>query len=268
MGKTIKLTESELIQLIEDTARKQILLNAKSKDMNFDNKISKVTKRFNKVLTRIPESFSSNEKMEVIRKETLNLREAGYSYLIIGESFKLCFNTLNEDPLTNILKKVFSSAGETAKEYAYGFVLDLFGIPDGHLKSALIVTLGDVDIKDIPKLMTDCKFTANVVADGCLEYVLALIMSDVAGIESTGGQAGMLGMIIRNAVDKQLDETEIKKNLLVSIEDLICDGNNKIKSIDDITTAVTSGTFFDNVRGDGSTSSSSQDGSLMSNVGG
>ena len=49
MSKTIKLTESELIQLIEDTARKQILLNAKSKDRNFDNKISKVTKRFTKV---------------------------------------------------------------------------------------------------------------------------------------------------------------------------------------------------------------------------
>ena len=54
MSKTIKLTESELIQLIEDTARKQILLNAKSKDMNFDNKISKVTKRFTKVLSRLP----------------------------------------------------------------------------------------------------------------------------------------------------------------------------------------------------------------------
>ena len=43
MGKTIKLKESELIKLIEDTAKKQILLNAKSKDMNFDNKINKVT---------------------------------------------------------------------------------------------------------------------------------------------------------------------------------------------------------------------------------
>ena len=163
MGKTIKLTESELIQLIEDTARKQILLNAKSKDMNFDNKISKVTKRFTKVLNRIPESFSSNEKMEAIRKETLNLREAGYSYLIIGESFKLCFNTLNED-FNDILRTAFSSAGETAKEYAYGFVLDIFGIPDGHLKSALVVSLGEIPFTDIPRLMTDCKFTA---ACGC-----------------------------------------------------------------------------------------------------
>ena len=81
MGKTIKLTESEIIQLIEDTARKQILLNAKSKDMNFDNKISKVTKRFTKVLNRLPESTANEKLLEAIRKETINLREAGYSYL-------------------------------------------------------------------------------------------------------------------------------------------------------------------------------------------
>ena len=205
--------------------------------------------------------------MEVIRKETLNLREAGYSYLIIGESFKLCFNTLNED-FSDILKTVFSSAGETAKEYAYGFVLDLFGIPDGHLKSALIVSLGEIPVSDIPKLMTDCKFTAAAVADGCSEYVLALILADIGGLESTGGQAGILGTVIRNAVDKQLDKTEIKKNLIVSIENLICDNNNKLKSIDDITTSLTSGAFLDDVTSGGSTSSSSQDGSLMSNVGG
>tara|TARA_B110000196_G_scaffold302047_1_gene296690 strand:+ start:2068 stop:2865 length:798 start_codon:yes stop_codon:yes gene_type:complete len=265
MSKTIKLTESELIQLIEDTARKQILLNAKSKDMNFDNKISKVTKRFTKVLSRLPES-TPNEKMEVIRKETLNLREAGYSYLIIGESFKLCFNTLNED-FSDILSTVFSSAGETAKEYAYGFVLDMFGIPDGHLKSALIVSLGEVPLNELPKLMTDCKFTANKVADGCVEYVMALVLADVGGLDSTSGQAGILGRVIRNALEKQLEKTEIHKTLMASIEDLICDSNNSLKSMDAITTSLTSGTFLDDVTG-GSTSSSSQDGSLMSNVGG
>ena len=70
--------------------------------------------------------------MEVIRKETLNLREAGYSYLIIGESFKLCFNTLNEDffdganTLKSWISAAFSSAGETAKEYAYGFDIKIY----------------------------------------------------------------------------------------------------------------------------------------------
>ena len=91
---------------------------------------------------------------------------------------------------------------------------------------------------------------------GVSEYVLALIMADLGGIESTGGQAGMLGTVIRNALDKQLDKTEIQKNLIVSIEDLICDSNNSLKSIDDITTSLTSGTFLDDVTG-GSTSSSS-----------
>ena len=260
MGKTIKLTESELIQLIEDTARKQILLNAKSKDMNFDNKISKVTKRFTKVLSRIPESFSPNKKMEIIRKETLNLREAGYSYLIIGESFNSCLNPLNEG-LGDILGYVFSSAGETAKEYAYNYVLDMFGIPEGHLKAALVTTLAEVPMTDIPKLMTDCKFTAKIVADGCSEYVVGLIMNDLTGLQTTAGSGGVLGPMIRNVVDKQLDDTQIKKEMMSSIQSMICDSNNKLKSIENITASITSGDFLDG----GGETSSVQPGSLMSN---
>jgi len=260
MSKTIKLTESELIQLIEDTARKQILLNAKSKDRNFDNKISKVTKRFTKVLSRIPESFSPNKKMEIIRKETQNLREAGYSYLIIGESFNSCLNPLNEG-LGDILGYVFSSAGETAKEYAYNYVLDMFGIPEGHLKAALVTTLAEVPVNEIPKLLQDCKFTAEIVADGCSEYVVGLIMDDLTGLQSTAGQGGVLGPMIRNVVDKQLDDTQIKKEMMSSIQSMICDSNNKLKSIENITASITSGDFLDG----GGETSSVQPGSLMSN---
>jgi hypothetical protein len=246
MGKTIKLKESELIKLIEDTAKKQILLNAKSKDMNFDNKINKVTKRFSKIINRVSES-TPNERLEAIRKETIKLREAGYSYLIIGESFKLSCNSLNEGFLdgANALKSwigaAFDGASDTAKEYAYDWVLGMFGIPDGKFKDALAVTLGEVDIADLPKLMTDCKFTAHVVADGCVEYVIRLIMQDVAGVGGVDAGAGVLGKIIGNTVEKQLEQTEVHQELMASVENLICNSDNSLKSIEDISKGVMAG---------------------------
>ena len=96
-------------------------------------------------------SVSSNEKIEAIRKETINLRKAGYSYLIIGESFKLCFNTLNED-FVDWIKTAFAGASDTAKEYAFDWILSLFGIPEGNFKNALVVSLGEIDIADLPKI--------------------------------------------------------------------------------------------------------------------
>lgn len=265
MGKTIKLTESELVQLIEDTARKQILLNAKSKDINFDNKVNKVTKHLTKVISKISESSSPNEKIEVIRKETINLRGAGYSYLVIGESLNLCFNTLNED-LSDWIKTAFSGAGDTVKEYAYGWILDLFGIPDGHFKNALVISLAEVGMSDMPRLLTDCKFTSGIVAHGIVEYIMQLIINDVSpgGEGGIAGGAGVLGKVIRNTLDKQLKTTAVHKDLMTTVQNLICDSGNKIKDIETImgdsvklATGVTPWA--------GATSSSAQPGSLMSN---
>ena len=62
---------------------------------------------------------------KLLEKRPINLRKAGYSYLIIGESFKLSCNTLNEgffdgaNTLKSWISAAFSGAGDTAKEYAY-----------------------------------------------------------------------------------------------------------------------------------------------------
>ena len=265
MGKKIKLKESELIQLIEDAARKQILLNAKSRDVNLDSKISKVTKRFSKVLNKVSES-TNNEKIEVIRKETIKLREAGYSYLIIGESFKLCSNSLNEgfldgsNTLKNWIGTAFSSASDSAKEYAFDWLLGLLGIPEGNFKTAMVVTLGNVDVVDIPKLMTDCQFTSEYVAKGIVEYVLELIKQDIAGEAG----AGMLGKLIRNMVEKKLGETEAHQDIMAAVQGLICNSDNTVRGMEEIGEDLMSGDFISKASGGGGKGES---GSLASLVG-
>jgi len=251
MGKTIKLKESELIQLIEDTARKQILLNAKSKDTNFDNKVSKVSKRFTNVLNKIAES-TSNEKLfiEAIRKETIKLREAGYSYLIIGESFKLCSNSLNEDAFgtfKNWIGAAFDGASDSVKEYAFDWLLSLLGIPEGNFKTGLTIALGNVDMTDYPRLLTDCKFTSEIVAKGVIEYVIELIKQDVAGEAG----AGILGKLIRNMVEQQLSETEAHRNIMSAVQSLICNADNSLKGVDEIGEDLMSGDFISNASGGG-----------------
>jgi hypothetical protein len=265
MGKTIKLKESELIQLIEDTARKQILVNAKSKDTNLDSKISKVTKRFSKVLNKVSES-TNNEKIEVIRKETIKLREAGYSYLIIGESFKLCSNSLNEgfldtsNTLKNLLGTAFSSVSDSAKEYAYDWLLGLLGIPPGNFKNAMVISLGNVPVTEIPKLLTDCQFTSEYVAKGIVEYVIELIKEDITGEAG----AGALGKLIRNMVEKKLGETEAHKDIMSAVQGLICNSDNTVRGIEDIGEDLISGDFISKASGGGG---KGEAGSLASIVG-
>ena len=142
------------------------------------------------------------------------------------------------------------------KEYAYDWVLSLFGIPDGNFKDALVISLGEIDIADIPKLMTDCKFTANAVADGCVEYVMQLVITDVTGQSG----AGMLGKLIRNTLEKQLETTEVHQNLMKRVQELICNSDNSLRSIEQITSDITSGDAF---AGEGG---SSREGGSMASI--
>ena len=49
MGNTLRLTETELIKLIEDTAREHLIETERKNDPNFDTKVRNVSRRYGKI---------------------------------------------------------------------------------------------------------------------------------------------------------------------------------------------------------------------------
>ena len=240
MAKTIKLTESELVQLIEDISRKQILENAKSKDVNFDTKVNKISNRLKKVINRLPES-TDDEKLTVLQTEIFKLRQQGYGYLIIGESFKKSTTTLNEGGMLDWLGSAFGGAGEVGKEWIISHILGFFGLKDGKLKKGISAAMANVDLVDMPKLMTDCSFTSKIVTEGIVEYIILLVSDDING-EITGEAGGsLLTDLVRNTMAERFETTETFQSIADGVAKMICDGNNDLRSLDDITSDIMSG---------------------------
>ena len=239
MAKTIKLTESELVQLIEDISRKQILENAKSKDVNFDTKVNKISNRLKRVTNRLTES-TDDEKLTVLQTEIFKLKQQGYSYLIIGESFKKSTTTLNEGML-DWLGSAFGGAGEVGKEWVIKHILGFFGLKDGKLKKGIAAAMANVDLVDMPKLMTDCSFTSEIVAEGLVEYIMVLVSDDISMELTSEEGGGLFTDLVRNTMAERFETTETFRSFSEGVSSMICDGNNELRSLEDITQDVMSG---------------------------
>ena len=208
MSKTLTLTETELIKLIEDTAREHLLEREKKTDKNFDTKVRKVARRYGKLFEKFSKS-SDAIKFNAWKNETINLKNQGYSDNILGEAL-----TIHTSLLTEI--ELVSGGGSWIREGIWKWILGFMGIKDPALQKAIAIPLGNVGFFDLPKLL-NCDYLVGVLSEGVIEYLL-----DVGVTMVVPGEPGMMTNGIRNVVAKTIEGTEMKQNIETQLRQMVC----------------------------------------------
>ena len=216
MSKTLTLTESELIKLIEDTAREHLLEREKKEDPNFDSKVRKVSRRYGKLFEKYSKS-SNDVKFEAWKDETIKLKNQGYSDNVLGEAL-----TIHSTLLTEI--ELVSGGGSWIREGIWKWILSFLGIKDPKLQAAIAIPLGNIGFFDLPKLL-NCDFLVGTLSEGVMEYLLDI---GIQGI--VPGEPGKMTNAIRNVVAKTIEGTEMKENIEAQLRDMVCGKLSQKKS--------------------------------------
>ena len=222
MKKTLKLRESELVDLIESTVKDNL---PKAKPLSED-KIRRVALRFKK-WEKLNEGKSPRETLDSFWMECLKLKAHGYSPEIIGEAFKSrCTIALNEQtsgPTVVQTNKWYSGVFNTLLEATYGWLLAKFGVT-GETKIMLRTVLSQVPPQHLPQLLMNCNVLVAAIVKALPEYLSGW----VARSTLFGGKDTNLGMLMSNVVADWMDSTTMYKGIDQKIRDMICNGH-KVK---------------------------------------
>tara|TARA_R110000782_G_scaffold4156_1_gene14709 strand:- start:1040 stop:1834 length:795 start_codon:yes stop_codon:yes gene_type:complete len=216
MKKTLRLKESELIDLIEDTVKNNI---KKPKPLS-ENKVRLVKTRLAK-WSKLNEGKSPKVTFDSFHKECHKLKSHGYSEEVISEALKKC-QPLNEAaPISS--DGAMNSIWNSVREGFYGWVLEKFGAT-GETKLFLRTVLGNVPIWDLPQLLMNCNVLVSAIVKGLPEYVIGWVGRSTL----FGGQDTNLGLLLQNSLADWLDDTSMYQGIEQKIRDMICNGH-KVK---------------------------------------
>ena len=220
MKKTLKLRESELIELIESTVKNNL---PKVKPLSED-KVRRVKTRLKK-WEKLNEGKSPEETLDSFWIECLKLKSHGYSPEIIGEAVKgrTILSEQDTGPTVVQTNKWHSGVWNTILEGFYGYLLNMFGVT-GETKIMLRTVLSQVPPAHLPQLLMNCNVLVAAIVKALPEYLTGWIGRSTL----FGGKDTNLGMLMSNVVADWMDSTEMYKGIDQKIRDLICNGH-KVK---------------------------------------
>ena len=229
--KKITLTETELVNFIEDVVKEK--QGKKIKESKGD--IVKIANRLEKVMAKniVNESVLVNSILNEITK----LDKAGYSNLIIEASFKeidkriKSKKQINEGLLDFFMgnSSLGQGLGSYLQEKVIGFILGMFGFDTSQgLGRYIKISLANVPFRQLPRLW-ECNFAAFYVTKGTFEWLVAEGLNKLF----SGEQEGEMGAIIRNYImeagSSMNDSTPgtatgdgFVDNMIKSVSDFIC----------------------------------------------
>lgn len=207
-------TNDNIKKLIRENLLK--ISNSKKKDLSEETKI--VKGRLD-VLTE-GRNFEDKTKREELFleliQESVYLHNQGFDEKVISEGIFDMFSGL------------FGKTGgegilQTFKEYLVNWMVDKLTPldPKGWLANIIVTTISSVDIKDLPKLVSNCSFATAKITEGVTEGMIKKLMSD-KGVDNT------LTGVIRNALFEGMKGTEFVKTIESGISSLVCPGISKI----------------------------------------
>ena len=211
--KTLRLTETELVDLIETTVKE----NINSAPKLPQNKVRLVKNRFTK-WAKLNEGKKPNQAFASFSKECYKLRKHGYSDEVINEGLKQT-TLLNEAPVV-ASDGAMGSIWNTVREGFYGWILGKFGV-SGETKVLLRTVLGNVPVWDLPQLLMNCNLLVSAIVKGLPEYVAGWIGRSTL----FGGKDTNFGMLMQNAIADYMDDTAIYVNMEKKIRSMICSGH-------------------------------------------
>jgi hypothetical protein len=146
-----------------------------------------------------------------ILSEMIYLNKQGFNENVIEENASSVFNILG-----NLFGGTTNAVIELFKEKGVKFILEKLGIDDNNfLKNFMITALGNTDLKDVPKLFSDCEFLTKKIAESIPESYLRQL-------EYEKGFGGDFMDIVRNTLSDVISKSDFSDKLEERISGIVC----------------------------------------------
>ena len=198
---------------IMDTVRKNLILEKKNRNQKLLKETVEIENRFQYVIESVGLSNKSDVEriVEGVFYEMLYLENNGYNREIMVENIQSIL-----DALGSLFGGTKNAVIATFKEKGIDYILSKLGLSkNSYMGDFLAVTFGNVDLKDIPRLFTDCDFLTKKIAEAAPEAYLK-------NIQDEKGFDNVLMDYIRNALYDVIRESDIVQKLEERISGIIC----------------------------------------------
>jgi hypothetical protein len=143
--------------------------------------------------------------------EMIYLHKQGFDDILIKENVEGVFSVLSSlfGGTTNAVVELF-------KEKGVKWILEKIGIEDNNfIKNFLITALGNTDLKDVPKLFTDCEFLTKKIAESIPEAYLRKL-------EYEKGMGGDFMDFVRNSLYDVIKDSDFAQKIEEKIAGIVC----------------------------------------------
>jgi peptidoglycan hydrolase-like protein with peptidoglycan-binding domain len=209
---------------------KNNLLEVKENKKNFLVETHIVQNRFKLIV----ESSNPKNKKRIYDRlisEIITLKSTGISDKVISEQLEGLFNMFKglfggDKAGSNIMGGI----GGTFVEYGVQFLLRFIGLnPNSVVGRIFVTSIGNIGgFENIPKILTDCKFTSELLAKSIVEAMAGSFIDNNIG-------TGFLADGLRNVFADVAFNTEIVKSIQSKISDKVCEAldslDNKAESV-------------------------------------
>jgi hypothetical protein len=146
-----------------------------------------------------------------ILSEMIYLHKQGFNEDIIAENVDSVFGVLG-----NIFGTGINGVIETFKEKGVNYILEKLGLSSNNfLKNFLITSLANTDIKDVPKLFSDCNFLTKKIAESIPEAYLRKL-------EYEKGMGNVFMDTVRNSLYDVIKNSDFADKVESKISGIVC----------------------------------------------
>lgn len=197
---------------IRETIR-QNLLETETRKKNLLQESKIINSRFKLIGEGVntKSKIQTKKTFDKILSECNYLKTQGYNESLINEGF------------LEVMSDLFNNEGpqfwDTVKTKLSDYISSKFGVDDW-MKDKMIEGIGNVEIDEIPKLFTDCRFLVNKITDAAMEG-----FSENIPVE--GGSNTVPGMF-RQSLDNVIGGDDFRRNLEDSFTTVVCPAMGQI----------------------------------------
>lgn len=209
------LKESDLSKIIKTN-----LMEIQDKKKSFITE-SKIVKNRLELLKETIGKSKNNRRLVfyTVVNEIKILKNQGISDKVISEQFEALFNALGGFfGKPGVQSTIGGGIGGTFVEYAVQFLIKALGLPtDGPIAQLFITAMGNVgSFENIPRMLTECDFTAELLAKSIVEAIGKNFVDDYIG-------SGILSDLLRNTLTDAAFSTDMVKGIQSKISGKVCE---------------------------------------------
>ena len=217
----MKNEQKNIDMKLKNTIRKT-LVETKENKKRLIQESRIVENRFNFILEskEIKTKKDYNNFLINVLSEMVYLHKQGFDDKLIAENAENLFGALG-----NIFGGGVNSVMGTFKEKGVNWILSKLGMGDNSImKNFMITAIGNTDLKDIPKLFTDCDFLTKKIAESVPEAFLRKLQHEK-------GLGGNFADVIRNSLYDVVRTSNFAEKIEEKIGEMVCPLVNQISGI-------------------------------------